>query len=392
MTKDSKGHLFQLDLVRTFTVLGVISVHSTWFTNNSQNFWANAAMDALHYTREAFLFMTAFVLIYTYYHRPLNLSRFWGKRFRLIGIPYVVWSILYLLYGGGAAHGVVAYVKTLGWDLITGTAWFHLYYLLVTMQIYLAFPIMVWLLKKTRRYHKVVLTLALVLEVVMMAAMQYFPHQMIAAAPGFLSVLIRFRGQVFFTYEFYLVLGALAAIHFEQIHAWVVGHGRIIGSGLVLSLAVLWGIYGVGVLVAHQTVAFASGVLQPMIVPFSAFMIAGLYWLGTRWAENRNQWGWFSDLIILGSELSFGIYLIHPWVLQQISTYVVPLFGNLSRAIVTPGTVLLTFSLSMILVRIIAATPLSVYVIGRESMPWPTWLKFLVAPRMKGEVEAYEPR
>lgn len=369
MANTAPHHIDAWDLVRILTVLGVISVHATWFVNGPNSVWANGVLDALHYTREVFLFLTAFVLFYTYYRRPLNLRTFWKKRFGLIGIPYVIWSAFYLLYGGAWTLGVLGYLRTLGVDLAAGTAWFHLYYLLVTMQIYLAFPLMIWIIRKTEGYHGWLLLFAFLVELALMTGFQYYLAPLSSWLPLPMSWLLSYRGQFFLTYEFYLVAGALMGVHYPAIHEWIVTRGRRLTMGLGLSLAALWTLYAVLVLNHVDTPVVAASVLQPLMVPFCAFVIVGLYALGVRWAQTKEATPRLSAFIVLGADLSFGLYLIHPFFLQEITTYVVPLAGHLSGLVVTPVVVALTFLASFIAVRLIAATKASRYVIGRDPIP-----------------------
>ena len=48
MATARKPHIRELDLVRALTVLGVISVHTTWFTTVGASYWLSFVMDALH--------------------------------------------------------------------------------------------------------------------------------------------------------------------------------------------------------------------------------------------------------------------------------------------------------------------------------------------------------
>ncbi|MGC8486600.1 MAG: acyltransferase [Clostridia bacterium] len=364
----SKPHRYEIDMVRALTIVGVMSVHTTWFTNSSTGFWPNMVMDCLHYTREVFLFMTAFVLFYNYYHRPANWPQFWKKRFLLIGVPYVVWSAAYLLYGGQYSPGLGGYLATLGHDLITGTAWFHLYYLLITMQIYVIMPIFVWIVKKTEGYHLWLMTAAVVLEAAMMYAMQYQIAWM-SSWWGPLGVLVQYRGQVFFTYEAYLMAGALLAVHYEAVHRFVVQRARIIGWALVASLAAMAASFALSVQVAHDSVSFASDVLQPLLVPYALLVIAVSYLIGHRWNLRRAELPRLSALVLIISDLSFGLYLMHPMILQEYTDYVTPLLASVPRLIVTPATVLAVLATSLFFTRMISLTPLSPWILGRAQMP-----------------------
>ena len=398
--KPQRRHISELDLLRALTVLGVISVHTIWFTNTSTNLSANLGMDMLHYTRNVFMFMTAFVLFYVYYRRSYPLSSFWAKRFKLVGIPYVLWSMYYVYYGGALKYGIGFYLSKLGPDLLQGTAWFHLYYLLVTMQFYLVFPLFVWLVKKTAGYHRWLLAASLGLELLMMVVFQYAPTWMTTGVGQPLLWMVLNRHQVVFTYQFYLVFGALAAVHLDQIEAFIRSHGRTLVKGLVATALAMASYYGLAVSVWNEPVTFAANVFQPLMPIYSLFVILTLYRLGQRWvgAKSQNRWRKATWAITWVADLSFGIYLIHPAVLEEITTRFVWMVGPFTRVIVTPLTALVTLAVSALIVRGIAATPWAVYAIGREQIPirWDRWRQHWphrrppVAPAGHAALEATE--
>ncbi len=378
--RPKRRHVSELDLLRALTVLGVISVHSIWFTNTATNLSANLGMDMLHYTRNVFMFMTAFVLFYVYYRRSYPLSSFWAKRFKLVGIPYVLWSMYYVYYGGALKHGIAFYLSTLGVDLVQGTAWFHLYYLLVTMQFYLVFPLFVWLVKKTAGYHRWLLAASLGLELLMMIVFQYAPNWMTTGVGQPLLWMVLNRHQVVFTYQFYLVLGAVTAVHLDQIEAYIRTHGRTLVKGLAATALAMAAYYGLAVSVWHEPVTFAANVFQPLMPIYSLFVILTLYRLGQRWvgAKSQNRWRTATWAITWVADLSFGIYLIHPAVLEELTTRFLWMLGPFTRVIITPVTALLTLTLSALIIRGMAATPWAVYAIGREQIPipWDRWRRY----------------
>ena len=94
-----RGHLDQVDLFRVLTFAAVVAVHSFAFTNPPDSHVANGFAVVLHFTREAFFFLTGFVLVHAQRDRTLQVRRFWARRLRLIGIPYLVWSVLYWAFG-----------------------------------------------------------------------------------------------------------------------------------------------------------------------------------------------------------------------------------------------------------------------------------------------------
>ena len=57
-------------------------------------------------------------------------------------MPYVAWSIIYTGIQSTAGFGTwTCELRHLASNLAYGTAWYHLYFLLVSMQIYLLFPL-----------------------------------------------------------------------------------------------------------------------------------------------------------------------------------------------------------------------------------------------------------
>jgi peptidoglycan/LPS O-acetylase OafA/YrhL len=376
-----RRHVRELDLLRALTVLGVISVHTIWFTNLSTDLSANLGMDMLHFTRNVFMFMTAFVLFYVYFRRSYRLSTFWGRRFKLVGIPYVLWSMYYVYYGGAFHHGVGFYLSTLASDLVQGTAWFHLYYLLVTMQFYLVFPLFVWLVRKTAGHHRWLLLASLGLELAMMTVFQYAPGWMTTGVGQPWLWLIENRHQVVFTYQFYLILGAVTAVHLDQIEAYIRTHGRTIGLGLLTSAVAMAAYYALAVFVWSEPLTFATNVFQPLMPIYSLCVIFSMYRLGQRWvgAMSQDRWRAATWAIVWVADLSFGIYLIHPAVLEELTTRYLFMLGPFTRVIITPVASLLTLTLSALIVRIMAATPWSVYMIGREQVPmaFDRWRRYL---------------
>ena len=66
---------------------------------------------------------------------------FWRRRYLLVVVPYVVWTAIYFVADAVPLHPMSGAVHSFTFDLVTGAARYHLYFLLVTMQLYLVFPL-----------------------------------------------------------------------------------------------------------------------------------------------------------------------------------------------------------------------------------------------------------
>lgn len=356
-------HLYEVDVLRILTFACVIGVHTTSHTAASDDVDLNALLALLHFTRLVFFSLTAFVLVYSYTVRPRPMAQFWPKRFLLVGVPYLAWSFVYVgsswLLSSTRRGDVPDLVRSFAEGIVTGTSWYHLYFLLVTMQVYLLLPVIVWLVRKTRGHHVTTLVLALVVQLVVFAGYKYFP-----ASDAWLH---GYQKQFFFSYVFFIVSGAIAADHADAFLRFIRVHRR----------AVLWAFAGVGGLtlgvwalqVALGQSLYAAGTpLQPIEAVWSTAVFVGFLAIGARWADRRRPGSPVARFVDYASDRSFGIFLSHPFLIWIL------LFGDswLEAVVPRPWLTLVTYLLVVVLsVAVTEAfrwTPLSVPLTGRPSL------------------------
>lgn len=356
-------HLYEVDVLRILTFACVIGVHTTSHTAASDDVGLNALLALLHFTRLVFFSLTAFVLVYSYTLRPRPMAQFWPKRFLLVGVPYLAWSFVYVgsswLLSSTRRGDVPDLVRTLAEGIVTGTSWYHLYFLLVTMQVYLLLPVIVWLVRKTRGHHPTTLVVALVVQLVVFAGYKYFP-----ASDAWLH---GYQKQFFFSYVFFIVSGAIAADHADAFLRFIRVHRR----------AVLWAFAGVGGLtlgvwalqVALGQSLYAAGTpLQPIEAVWSTAVFVGFLAIGARWADRRRPGSPVARFVDYASDRSFGIFLSHPfliWILLYGDSW---LEAVVPRPWLTLVTYLLVVVLSVAVTEAFRWTPLSVPLTGRPSL------------------------
>ncbi|WP_248703274.1 acyltransferase [Curtobacterium sp. MWU13-2055] len=356
-------HLYEVDVLRILTFACVIGVHTTSHTAASDDAGLNALLALLHFTRLVFFSLTAFVLVYSYTLRPRPMAQFWPKRFLLVGVPYLAWSFVYVgsswLLSSTRRGDVPDLVRTLSEGIVTGTSWYHLYFLLVTMQVYLLLPVIVWLVRKTRGHHVTTLVVALVVQLVVFAGYKYFP-----ASDAWLH---GYQKQFFFSYVFFIVSGAIAADHADAFLRFIRVHRR----------AVLWAFAGVGALtlgvwalqVALGQSLYAAGTpLQPIEAVWSTAVFVGFLAIGAHWADRRRPGSSVARFVDYASDRSFGIFLSHPfliWILLYGDSW---LEAVVPRPWLTLVTYLLVVVLSVAVTEAFRWTPLSVPLTGRPSL------------------------
>jgi peptidoglycan/LPS O-acetylase OafA/YrhL len=296
-----------VDLVRVLTFACVIAVHVVATINPADSVPAGGALMLLHFTREAFFALTAFVLVYRYRDR-LQVVPFWRRRFLLVGVPYLIWTVIYTALGLITAPlQPTAALTQLGRNLVTGAACYHLYFLVVTMQFYLLFPLFLWLLRKTRGRHGRLLALGAVLQVAIDTGLHT------AQPSGIAAELLPYGGVFAGTYVCYWLLGGVAALHAEQVQTRLRAHPVVVFVALLLTGAAALGWYLTSVRSGTPAVA-ASDVFQPVMVPWCVAVTAALFTLGAELAARRGT-GPGSRVIEISSDCSFGVFLVHPMVL-----------------------------------------------------------------------------
>src|SRR5262249_38735743 len=169
----------------------------------------------------------ALVLTYAYAGRARwSLGRFWARRYWLVGTPYVAWSVVYFLANGMPAN-LWSAVRQLAIDLADGGARYHLYFLLVTMQLYLVFPLLLALVRATRRHHGLLLAASAVLQLAFTAAV----HAKIQPG-GPLGWWLDHPDSLLPSYQLYVLAGAVLAVRLDDLTDWVRRH-RLVVVGLV---------------------------------------------------------------------------------------------------------------------------------------------------------------
>lgn len=299
------GHLWELDIVRLLAFSAVISVHALAFTQSPSNVAAAGAMMLLQFGREVFFSITGFVLVYSTLGKKVETWPFWRRRIPFVAVPYVVWSVVYYVLGLTTAPGGPWSWSTLGRDLLYGGAEYHLYFLIVTLQLYLVFPLLVRFVRRTAGHAVAVLIAAGVANLVWLGLLQY--TQVKSGPAAWLWV----HGyEILPTYTIYVLAGCYGALHVDALRAALVAHRRRAVGIAAAGVAVALGTYAVQL----RTMAprMANVVTQPAMLASCvaatiAVCLVAEWWVGTGLRGRKG--------IEVASEISFGVYLSHPLIL-----------------------------------------------------------------------------
>ncbi len=362
-----------MELIRATTFALVIFVHTlTQTTDEIGSIGVNSATLLFHGTRNIFFALTGFVLMYQYAGRDdFRAGWFWRRRMKLVIVPYILWSAVYWVVIGMWSYGRLGEVPTSlheFWNQLKwGTAGFHLYFLLVMLQVYVLFPAIRWLVQKTKGHHGALLAASFALQIAVFAVITYW------TPPESWAGWWWHHYATFVPYQFFIVAGAVAAVHREQVDARIRGRGGWLAAGLVGTGAFAVGVYLYEAFVSGKVFSHDSA-FAVTLLPFLVFAVVAIYAMGLHWATHVRPYSpRFGKVVAYASNRSFPVFLVHVLVLFLLLRPETDGSPTIVHALGQPwGTLvvyLLTVALSLGLVEVLRRLPGSVYLTGRPRLP-----------------------
>jgi peptidoglycan/LPS O-acetylase OafA/YrhL len=164
-----------LDIFRGVCILEVVLHHLSGFARDrvtagsfSHDFYI-LINRSLHFAVPAFLFIMAVLLTRIMVGKSRSWTEFYTRRVQQTLIPYLIWSVF---YAGFRTWAYPQYdppsvlLDTDRWQtwLLWGKAWYHLYFLVLAIQLYIAFPLLLAVVRRIRFGPWGVLALGLVIQ------------------------------------------------------------------------------------------------------------------------------------------------------------------------------------------------------------------------------------
>lgn len=150
--KKRKPRLAAIEYIRGISMMGVIAIHvgSQYIGNPAANIHLIALLEIVsRFSVPIFFFISAFGLFYNLdIHEPFHASYFYTRRAKTVLIPYVVWSLFYLLHDGilyGTGFPDPLHLLS---TLFFGTAKYQLYFLVIMLWFYLLMPLWIWIVRR----------------------------------------------------------------------------------------------------------------------------------------------------------------------------------------------------------------------------------------------------
>ena len=366
MSSSKRARVSAVEAIRGISMMGVIGIHigAEYLANPSPNIHLVALFDiGTRFSVPIFFFISAFGLFYGQSpYAPFSYRDFLVRRGRAVVIPYLVWSLFYLIHDAYAYGVGFPPLLSLPGILFFGNAKYQLYFMVILIWFYLLMPL--WRILLAR------MTLPL-LAVILFVQIGFdywssfdtaFNLYVYGLPEGtLLRALLFYRLNYWVMhYVFIFLLGGYIALHFDAFRTLMARHTtRLYALGIV-SLAALLAWYYKLILVDGYTPLegiYTAHQLSPLGIFYTIGATLALFAFFTRLGTENALGRAFQ---VLGKH-SYFIYLAHPVAI----TYLLMMIHGTGHVLTAPialsmyaATLLLTLFAAVIVRKIGECVPI----------------------------------
>ncbi|MFC4425433.1 acyltransferase [Deinococcus navajonensis] len=346
------ARLSTVDVFRGLTILEVVGHHASGMalrhaTPGSGTHEALLVLNrTLHFAVPAFVFLSCLVLTRSLLKR-FEPQRYYWRRLTRGGWPYLLWSVLYALWyvwsGQRVPESLSDPARWWTW-LAYGKASYHLYFLLVALEVYLLLPLLLPLARRRPR-----ISAALVAGIAAQLGAYFLNREILH---------LQFPASTALWYMLPVTLGLAVGARLDEFEDWW-RRRRVV---LLPLLALAYSLY------LPVALAYVRGEqVTPLVysgLSWTFTALVALTLLGVAHALQRGPRRLQTMIATLGT-VSLQIYLLHPAVLQALELWRAPSGTPASLLLQVVLYALLAVLVPAALGRALLPTRLSVWLFGR---------------------------
>ncbi|MEC5300212.1 MULTISPECIES: acyltransferase [Staphylococcus] len=332
----------EIPIIRSVAAMLVVAIHTV---NSISLSGGSFTSDGLGYINQIarlgtpiFAVVSAFLLTISVIHRGFSLNYFIKSRFSKILIPYIIWTVFYLLYRAYFLHNLEDDGKLINY-FIFGKANFHLYFILTVIQFYFLFPFV-------HKFKKgwPILTLFVVATIANIVWIMMGP---VAIDGGGLE---RFVNDKLFIMNWisFFILGIVYAKFYNEIKELIFRYKVL--------LSIIIGILFIDLLISidldnlHSSIHVSNIIYIPFFIIFLNYMFEYV-------KENKIV---LRTLTLIGN-YSMGVYLVHYVAIQFVKR--LPIVENIDAQSKFVGVFIAAVAVSVFIVYLISKLPFGNYIV-----------------------------
>lgn len=344
--------IHSIELIRGIAMLGVVGIHtgSLMTSDPSANIHLFGLLEIVsRFSVPIFFFVSAFSLFRQYpLDQPLDIRRFYGRRFLRVLLPYLIGSVLYMLHYSQLTGDWSIWYPILIYQFFGfGMASYQLYFLVILLWFYLLMPL--WrqwtrtILKKPFPW----LTLLLAGQI----GFNYFSSYWLR--PDFnhfyLNLLIQYRMSWWTVhYLFVFLLGAVFATRYDEVIRLLLRNTGRIRSFFLISLGTILTQYYFLVQIRRYSLEQAVNTVHQLSPAGIFYTLSACFYFMLRFSQPLPR-PIHQSLSVIGRN-SYGIFWVHTLVLHYLHAALEKAALPLSVPI-TVGFYFLTVALSLLITR-----------------------------------------
>jgi probable poly-beta-1,6-N-acetyl-D-glucosamine export protein len=349
-------HSYFIDFVRSFAIIGVLVVHVF------ENIYAQMGFDILKFSTlftierlfrfavPLFFILSGYTLTYRYGNNIISLLQFYKKRILRLFIPYLFWSVFYVLMRSLSSIQMIS-LQSIALHILNGSASIHLYFIPSLLLLIVLFPLFISYNKQTLLYVFIIITIVdiglLIRDYYFGAILNFDPLRiMILTLPLFL-------------------LGIVTRQYEDSIRKWVTTYRFYLFLATIISGYVVIEMSR-SLFLSSKNVEFINSQWQPYMYLYTIFIWYFLFSLPQSIYERIKTW--ISSL----AHLSYFIYFIHIFILSIFwrfigSSLFISSSGHVAASYwFAPSIVLFVFSISYFIGFIVQKIPYIPNILGIE--------------------------
>ena len=363
--------VLEIQFMRGLAILVILMVHAAGDFSHVVRVDENIVARALFYALTSFgvpifILISGFVLYHRYGHQ-VSVRDFYSRRFKKVLIPYAIFSVIYIAFSAWENGWLPSKGKCL-WMILTGTSYYHLWFVRLIVQIYLLYPFLAKLYRRFEEVGKVrwLLGGSLVLQTLINAGILIAKQVSSSSVDEVIDVVLVFTGFIF-----YFFLGMWAARNRKKLGSIVDAFAErfAIPAASLYALAIfihvrvlLWGLEGYGSQAATPDMDKIPIVFTRIITQMFTLIVS---YQVARFLMRRPGVG--APVLLHIGRLSYGFYLVHPLMLGLAARAMETWFSIGTTSVFSfPINFTLTALSTYLVVSWINRSPLSEWLLGKE--------------------------
>lgn len=345
----AKERILSIEYIRGISMLGVVGIHTGAFSLSNPH--VNVHLFALleiftRFSVPIFFFVSAFGLFLSQnLNEPFDYLKFMKRRLRTVLIPYLIWSLIYMIHYTLVSHDAsIWHQPLLSEYFLFGLASYQLYFLVILLWFYALMP--VWRFITYHVINSPIKNLAILLFIQILV--NYYSSYMLQPFSNsfYLNLALQYRLSYWVVhYIFIFILGAVCAIKYTEFLTLTYNKLRTITMSFYLTL--------IGMLLFYYYLLFGKGYtpeaavntahqLSPIGVLYT--FAATIFWFSL-FSHNRLPSLITNILQSLGNH-SYMVYLVHPLVMFYLVNYLT------NHNIVMTAPIVIGFFISTVIISL----------------------------------------